>query len=180
MGFTINIPRFQYIYNKTEIMATFKKKDLNELVGGDFSSGGGDRNVTNNSEIETGPVQKPWNDDSDYEKGMSTTTDKVAGRYRQNIPWFAVYSYGGYRGTGGVKAFESYDKKVVKKKTVEEKIDDLVKKTKDSEVTGKDFNPKVAKLIDTISDAELTEKQIEDLVKALQDKKETSNKQKNL
>ena len=50
-------------------MATFKKKDLNELVGGDVFAGGNDRNVTNNSEIETGPVQKPYDDDSDYEKG---------------------------------------------------------------------------------------------------------------
>ena len=38
---------------------------------------------------------------NDYEKGMSTTTDKVFGRYRQDIPWFAVYSFGGSR-TGGV------------------------------------------------------------------------------
>ena len=78
-------------------MATFKKKDLTELVGGDVFAGGNDRNVTNNSEIETGPVDKPFNDNSDYEKGEPTTSDKVFGRYRQNIPWFAVYSFGGTR-----------------------------------------------------------------------------------
>ena len=43
-------------------MATFKKKQLDELVGGDYNSNGGDRNVTNNSEIETGPVQKDFKD----------------------------------------------------------------------------------------------------------------------
>jgi hypothetical protein len=37
-------------------MATFKKKDLNELVGGDINSSGGDKNAVSNSEIETGPV----------------------------------------------------------------------------------------------------------------------------
>jgi hypothetical protein len=62
-------------------MATFKS-ELNELVGGDVT-GGGDRNIVNNSEIETGPVDKQWGDDSYYEKGQSTTTDKVFGNYRQ-------------------------------------------------------------------------------------------------
>ena len=47
-------------------MATFKKKNLNELVGGDINSYGGDRNPVSNSEIETGPVTKPYDDASDY------------------------------------------------------------------------------------------------------------------
>jgi hypothetical protein len=158
-------------------MSTFKKKDLNELVGGDFSSGGGDRNVTSNSEIETGPVQKPFNDDSDYEKGMSTTTDKVFGQYRQNIPWFAVYSFGAPRTGVGLKEDGKLKKNVViKKKTVEEKIEDLVKKSKDSDLTTKDYNPKVSKLIDTINDSDLTEKQLKDLFDAIKNKKIKSNK----
>lgn len=149
-------------------MTTFKKKDLNELVGGDFSAGGNDRNVTNNSEIETGPVQKPYNDDSDYEKGTSTTSDKVFGRYRQNIPWFAIYSFGGTRTGAGIKANEST---IVKKKAVEEKIEDLVKKSNISDVTEKGYNPKVAKLIDTIKDCDLTDKQLDDLSNAILNKK---------
>ena len=160
-------------------MAIIKKKDLYELVGGDMNSAGGDRNPTSNSEIETGPVQKPYNDKSDYEKGQSTTTDKVFGRYRQNIPWFAVYSFGGTRAGGGLKTFEGVEKGVtVKKKAVEEKIEDLVKKSKSSDVTDKNYNPKVAKLIDTISDADLSTKQLEDLEKAIHDKKtkETTSK----
>ena len=76
-------------------MDTIKNKQVNELVGGDISGGSNDRNVVSNSEIETGPVQKPFTDNSDYEVGPQTTTDKVASRYRQSIPWFAVYSYGG-------------------------------------------------------------------------------------
>jgi len=78
-------------------MKTIKKKNLTELVGGDMNSAGGDKPFNGNSEIETGPVEKPHNDNSDYEKGVATTGDKVFGRYRQNIPWFAVYSYGGTR-----------------------------------------------------------------------------------
>ena len=162
-------------------MTTFKKKDLNEpvleLVGGDIFAGGGDRNVVSNSEIETGPVEKPYNDTSDYEKGQSTTTDKVFGRYRQNIPWFAVYSFGGTRSGGGIKTFES---KITTKKSVEEKIEDLVKKSKDSDVTDKNYNPKVSKLIDTIKDIELSDKQLEDLSKAILDKKNNTSTLKKL
>ena len=153
-------------------MATFKKKQLDESVGGDIFADGSDRNVTNNSEIETGPVDKPFNNTSNYEKGQSTTSDTVFGRYRQDIPWFAVYSYGGTRYGGGLRAFESV---VVTKKSVEEKIDDLVKKSTISDVTEKDYNPKVAKLINSIEDAELTEKQLEDLKKAIQNKQKTKN-----
>lgn len=143
-----------------------------ELVGGDINSGGGDKPFNSDTEIETGPVEKPYNDNSDYEKGQATTGDRVFGRYRQNIPWFAVYSYGGTRSGGGLKAFESV---TVTKKSVEEKIEDLVKKSNISDLTTKDYNPKVAKLIDTINDAELTEKQLEDLKKAIQNKQKTKN-----
>lgn len=162
-------------------MTTFKKKDLKELVGGDINSDGGDRNVTNDSEIETGPVQKSFNDTSDYEKGQSTTTDKVFSRYRQDIPWFAIYSFGGTRSSGSVREGEKVEKSIViKKNSVEEKIDDLVKKTKDSGVTQKGYNPKINRLIDTIKDCDLTDKQLEDLSKAILDKKNNPNKIKNI
>ena len=152
-------------------MPIMKKKQLDELVGGDINAFGNDKPFNNNSEIETGPVQKAYNDDSDYQKGVSTTSDVVFGLYRQNIPWFAVYSYGGRRSQGGIVTFESEDKKnVLTKNKVEEKIDDLVKKSKNSDVTSKDYNPKVSKLIDTIEDAELTEKQLEELKKAIKTK----------
>jgi hypothetical protein len=156
-------------------MRILKKKDLNELVGGDMNSDGGDKPYNGDHEIETGPVQKSYNDSSNYEKGEPPTSDKVFGRYVQNIPWFAVYSYGSRRaGVGALVAFEGKGK-IMTKKTVEEKIEDLVKKTKDRELSDKDFNPKVEKIIDTIKDAELTEKQLEELKKALEDKKTSKN-----
>ena len=159
-------------------MATFKKKDLNELVGGDMNSSGGDRNIVANSEIETGPVDKQWGDDSYYEKGQSTTTDKVFGRYRQNIPWFAVYSFGGSRSGRGITA--EGNKTIITKNSVEERIEDLVKKTKTNDVTDKNYNPKVNKLIDTINDNDLTEKQMEDLIAAIHAKKNNPTKTKNI
>jgi hypothetical protein len=169
-------------------MATFKKKQLDELVGGDFTSSGGDRNVTNNSEIETGPVQKDFKDNSYYEKNVSTTTDRVFARYRQNIPWFAVYSFGGSR-TGGIPinyglneddSEENNKNVVMTKKAVEEKIEDLVKKSKSSDINSKDYNPKVEKVLDEISELDLSEKQIEELLKALEDKKNNPSKTKNI
>ena len=152
-------------------MSIMKKKQLDELVGGDINALGNDKPYNGDSEIETGPVQKAYNDNSDYEKGVSTTSDVVFSLYRQNIPWFAVYSYGGRRSQAGIVTFESEEKNnVITKNKVEEKIDDLVKKSKSSDVTSKDYNPKVAKLIDTITDADLTEKQLEELKKAIQAK----------
>jgi hypothetical protein len=107
VSFIINILRFEYIYMKMEFMKTIKKSELTELVGGDMNSAGGDKPFSNDSEIETGPVEKPYDDNSDYEKGMATTGDRVFGRYRQNIPWFAVYSYGGTRAAGGIKLLKA-------------------------------------------------------------------------
>ena len=164
-------------------MATIKKKQLDELVGGDFNSNGGDRNVTNNSEIETGPVQKDFKDDSSYEKGVSTTTDRVFGRYRQNIPWFAVYSFGGSR-TGGMPINyginEDNKNTIITKKAVEEKIEDLVKKSKSSDLYEKGYNADVDKVIRKIEDLELSEKEVEELVKALENKKNNPSKTKNI
>ncbi len=153
-------------------MPIFKKKDLTELVGGDSNSSGGDKVTNSDSEIETGPVQKSFNDKSDYERGQSTTSDRVFQRYRQDIPWFAVYSYGSRRfGAGSSVTNEDEIKKnVLTKKTVEEKIEDLVKRTKVSDVTARDFNPKVDKLIDAIEGDEISDSQLEALKKAIQTK----------
>jgi len=138
------------------------KKDLQEFVTSDGGIiDGGDRNVSNNSEIETGPVQKPWNDDSDYEKNVATTSDRAA-RYRQNIPWFAVYSYGGSTGRGTPI---NEKKRILKKSEIEE---DLVKKSsKDNEVLSKDYDSKTEKVLDVINDVDLTASQLEKIKNAV-------------
>jgi hypothetical protein len=151
-------------------MRIIKKQEIEELVDSGGGMIGGDRNVTNNSEIETGPVQKPWNDDSDYEKGVSTTTDRAT-RYRQNIPWFAVYSY---RGAAG--RIHEKTTKLTKKQLEEEIKEDLVKKSKrDVEVLDKNHNFKIEKMIDTIEDADLTKDQLEKIKKTILDKIDKSN-----
>ena len=71
-------------------------------------------------------------------------------------------------------------KNIITKKSVEEKIEDLVKKSKSSDVTQKGYNPKVGKLIDTINDVELTDAQLEELSNAILNKKNNPSKTKNL
>jgi len=109
------------------------KKQLDELVGGDINSSGNQRNVTNNSEIETGPVDKPYNNYSNYKKGVSTTTDKVFGRYAQYIPWFANY-FGGSSG-------HFYENKIITKRSVEDKVYELVEKSDMFDVINKSEDP---------------------------------------
>lgn len=163
-------------------MKILSKNELDEMIGGDITSSGNDRNVTNNSEIETGPVDKPYNDDSEYEKGMPTTTDKVTMRYRQDIPWFAVYSYNFSRNgmTNMSTINENKPSKIIKKAKVEEEINDLVKKSKTTDVTDKNYDPKIANLIDKINDYDFTEEQLEKLKKALENKKADNKSQKPL
>jgi hypothetical protein len=151
-------------------MPTMQNKDIknkiDELVDSEGGEISGDRNVTSNSEIETGPVQKPWNDNSDYEKGVSTTTDRAT-RYRQNIPWFAVYSYRGSTGRG--MPVNETKGVVLTKEEVEKKIkEDLVKKSKnDREVINKEYDNKTDKVIDIINDTELNDEQLNNIKKAV-------------
>lgn len=149
-------------------MPILKKSEIEELVGADGEVISGDRNVTNNSEIETGPVQKPWNDDSEYEKGMSTTTDRAT-RYRQNIPWFAVYSYRSSSGRGLPINETNKNSKIKTKQEIEEEIkEDLVKKSKkDGDVWDKNYDGKISKLIDTIEDSDLSKDQLEKIKNAV-------------
>lgn len=174
-------------------MSINKNEKIDEFVDSDGGMiSGNDRNPTSDSEIETGPTPKTWDDDSDYVKGMSTTTDRAT-RYRQNIPWFAVYSYrsssgrglpldtsippmdAGSDSNGTVETFDEEDlnerKKVITKKQIEEEIkEDLVKKSKDKEVWTKDYDMKTEKIIDTIEDSDLSDNQLERIKKAVLDR----------
>ncbi len=159
-------------------MNTFIKKRIDELAGGDPFSSGGDQRVTNDTEIQTGPVAKSFDDNSEYQKGEPPTTDKVVNSYRQNLPWFYNYfSVGTHR--NGSPMLETKTN-VIKKKAVEEKIEDLVKKSKSSDLTDKDYNPKVSKIIDNINDMDFSEEQLDALCKTLESKRNDVNKPKKI
>lgn len=150
-------------------MPIIKKSEIEELVDGEGAIIDGGRNVTNNSEIETGPVSKPWNDDSDYEKGVSTTTDRAT-RYHQNIPWFAVYSNAGRYGRGQAM---SENRVKLTKEQLEKKIEeDLVKKASDKEVLSKTLDA-VDNILDKIEGMDLNQQQL-DKIKAAVLKKITN------
>jgi hypothetical protein len=149
-----------------------EKDNLEEFVDSEGGIIGGDRNVVGGEEIETGPIQKPWNDNSDYVKGIAVTTDRVT-RYRQNIPWFAVYSYSDSNSNrfkmNEKKELNTKEKNVKTKKELEAEIkEDLVKRSKkDGDVWEKDYNGKIEKIIDTIEDGDLNDNQLERIKKAV-------------
>jgi hypothetical protein len=150
-------------------MKTISKKDINELVGGDMNSSGNDQPYVG-SEVGTGPTQKPYNDYSDYEKGNPTNSDKVFARYRQNIPW---YVGNGYTSVGTMNNYLNYESTIITKKSIEEKIEDLVNKTKINDIINKNYNQKVSKIIDMINNSELNKNELEQLKKAINDKEVT-------
>ena len=147
---------------------SIKENELNELVGPDGDTISGDRTTTNNSEIETGPVQKTPNDDSTYEKGVSTTSDRRS-RYSQNIPWFAVYSYRGGAGRGQTM---TENRTIVTKEQLEKSIEeDLVKKSKkDNDLLDSKADAKLDKIVDTIEDGDLTKDQLDKIKQAVLNK----------
>ena len=161
-------------------MNRITKKQLDELVGGDITKNGGDINIPGNKEIQTGPIEKPFNDNSYYEKGIPTFTDVVFARYRQNIPWFAVYSFGGSR-TGGITInYGLKENTIIEENNIEEIIEDLVKRKNISDVNSKDYNPKLSKILDDIINLDLSEEQIEELLNTINSKKNNQIKIKNI
>lgn len=116
---------------------------LDELIDMNGSAIEGDFNPSF-KDIQTGPVAKSYNDNSDYVKGIATTTDKIA-TYVQPRSWWALYY--GYGGTP-----YSHGNKPISEAEVAEALVDK-KESKD--------------IVDKSKDLDLEEKlkQIEDLVK---------------
>lgn len=148
-------------------MPILKKSEIEELVDSDGGVISGDRNATNDSEIETGPTTKAFNDTSDYEKGVSTTTDR-ASRYAQSIPWFASY----YAASGPRSLAMRESKTKLTKEDLERSLEeDLVKKSKrELDLFDAKFDTKVEKLIDVIEDNDLTIDQLNKIKKIVLDK----------
>ena len=71
------------------------------------------------------------------------------------------------------------NRKNISKKDLEEIIEDLVKKRLTNDVTEKNYNPKISKIISNIEDTDLSEEQLEELKKAIEAKKNNS-KNKNI
>jgi len=122
---------------------------LDELIDMDGTSIEGDFNPSY-GDIQTGPVAKSYNDNSDYEKGISTTSDKMA-RYAQPRSWWALYyGYGGTpysHGNRAVSEGEMLEALVDKKENK-----DFVDKGNDS-----DIKDKLDKIEDLIKNSNLSD-----------------------
>lgn len=136
---------------------------LDELIDMNGSAIEGDFNPSY-ADIQTGPVAKSYNDNSDYVKGIATTTDKIA-RYAQPRSWWALYyGYGGTPYSHGNKPVSESElsEALVEKKEENEfvtksedelikqlkRIEDLVKK---SDLTLKDKE----RMLDIINDSKI-------------------------
>lgn len=121
----------EYFDKHKPITNEIKLDELIDMDGtpieGDFTPSYGD--------IQTGPVAKSYDDNSDYEKGVSTTSDKMA-RYAQPRSWWALYyGYGGTpysHGNRAVSEGEMSEALVDKKENK-----DFVDKGNDSDIKDK-------------------------------------------
>jgi hypothetical protein len=123
--------------------------ELDELIDMDGTPIEGDF-TPSYRDIQTGPVPKSYNDNSDYKKGLPTTSDKMA-RYAQPRSWWALYY--GYGGTpyshGNRPIFEGDMSEAIVDKT---ENSDIVEKTENS-----DIKDKLDKIEDLINKSNLSD-----------------------
>lgn len=144
---------------------TKKLSGLDELFDLDDTN----LNLPNNSEIITGPYNKDYSDKSDYEKGISLTTDKKA-RYSNPRNWWQLYLRG-YPLIRTNESIENIDETKEKLKEIiigilnrQHDLDGLVKNMNNSDLvqTSNLNNKNLKELIDTCSPEEL--QQINDYI----------------
>lgn len=138
----------------------FRLDELIDMDGtpieGDFTPSYGD--------IQTGPVAKSFDDNSDYEKGISTTTDKMS-RYAQPRSWWALYyGYGGTPYSHGNRAVSEGEmsEALVDKKDSKE----IVEKGNDS-----DIKDKLDKIEDLIKSSNLSDAAKDKMLNVINDSK---------
>ena len=138
----------------------FRLDELIDMDGtpieGDFTPSYGD--------IQTGPVAKSFDDNSDYEKGISTTTDKMS-RYAQPRSWWAwYYGYGGTPYSHGNRAVSEGEmsEALVDKKDSKE----IVEKGNDS-----DIKDKLDKIEDLIKSSNLSDAAKDKMLNVINDSK---------
>ena len=136
---------------------------LDELVDMDMTSIEGDF-TPSYSDIQTGPVAKSFNDGSDYEKGISTTTDKMS-TYAQPRSWWALYY--GYGGT----PYSHGNKPVSESEMSEALVDkkdgkDIVEKSKDL-----DLEEKLKQIEDLVNKSDLSDKDKKEMLNIINDSK---------
>ena len=136
---------------------------LDELIDMNGSAIEGDFNPSY-KDIQTGPVAKSFNDNSDYVKGLPTTTDKMS-KYAQPRSWWALYyGYGGTPYSHGNRPISEADvaEALVDKKESKE----IVEKSKDL-----DLEEKLKKIQDLVNKSDLSAKDKEKMLNIIKDSK---------
>jgi len=136
---------------------------LDELIDVDGSKIEGDLNPSY-GDIQTGPVNKSFNDNSDYVKGLPTTTDKRA-TYAQPRSWWALYY--GYGGTPYSHGNKTVSEGEITEALVEKNDNsDIVKKSNDV-----DLIKQLEKIGDLIEKSNLPKKDKEKMLNVINDSK---------
>jgi len=154
--------RFTKEYFKKHKPITNEMK-LDELIDMNGSAIEGDLNPSY-KDIQTGPVAKSFNDNSDYVKGLATTTDKMS-KYAQPRSWWALYyGYGGTPYSHGNRPISEADvaEALVDKKESKE----IVEKSKDL-----DLEEKLKKIQDLVNKSDLSAKDKEKMLNIIKDSK---------
>ena len=136
---------------------------LDELIDMDGSPIEGDFNP-GYSDIQTVPIAKTYDYNSDYKKVIATTTDKLA-RYAQPRSWWALYyGYGGTPYSHGNKPVSEGEMSEALVSKNENK--DIVEKTKDL-----DLEDKLKKIEDLVKKSDLSDKDKKDMLNIISDSK---------
>jgi len=134
---------------------------LDELIDVNGSAIEGDFNPSY-KDIQTGPVAKAFNDNSDYVKGLPTTTDKIA-TYAQPRSWWALYyGYGGTPYSHGNKPISEAEMSEALVDKKESK--DIVEKSKDL-----DLEEKLKRIEDLVNKSDLSAKDKEKMLDIIKD-----------
>ena len=134
---------------------------LDELVDVDGTPIEGDLNPSY-KDITTGPLPKSYNDASDYEKGLPTTTDKLS-RYAQPRSWWALYyGYGGTPYSHGNKPISEAEMSEALVDKKESK--DIVDSNQDSSIMDK-----LNKIEDLINKSDLSKDDKEKILNIIND-----------
>ena len=150
---------------------------LDELIDMNGSAIEGDFNPSY-ADIQTGPVAKSFNDNSDYVKGIATTTDKIA-RYAQPRSWWALYyGYGGTPYSHGNKPVSESElsEALVEKKEENEKA--LLKTKSELDQWSNDLEQKINQMrseIDKNSDYLVGLRDYKKFVQQLTEEKKTAH-----
>ena len=153
----------------------FEKHNIDEFIDLAGSHIEGHKNYNYDSEIETGPLSPPESDDSTYEKGMSTTTDKFS-KYVNPMNWWAMlYSFGGTpysHGSSHTIVAETMELSEAAKVEMKRKIEELLKnRSEERGLVSKTEDGEMQEPLDAATEAKMR-----DFANAIQTKSQSQRK----